>query len=502
MGEISREINNKIGEANQGLQQSSLKLTYDFVNYLHLAMVHLIWKHFEESNFSKKMDPIITFNNKKKQQLEYFLNMTSDDNKLKMRLEAQNISDKILNFLKDYNKETIKKNIFEKLEKQFKKMNNRKTVQCEIDRFFFSNISNFNEKEILDYILLPEITIKERYENLYKEYVISAEKELYAQKEIFIFIQELENRLKKISSNFSQIFKEDYSYNEFFKIDNSPAKSINSLSNIQINLQQLAFNILMNLLEGNHLNEEFYIIDKLKFRLNDVVTQIKFEPINSFVEKGILFSELKKKNVELIEPAPFLDYLEKNFEEILNNFDKLFLKFDDSEKNSFKEKITVSICKQKCPFCSRICGEDEQSHKYHRCIFGHQIRAIGGVALDNGEASVSRCEDIADDEIIQFNGVKRTWLDCKVFLEKLENNPWKFNDLLNSSENVDSKKKFNIAWEIIGSQICLIRNKEKNINIKYVPYNHVSVEQIKKINPDVKNHYIFIIDSSGKNFNF
>jgi hypothetical protein len=32
------------------------------------------------------------------------------------------------------------------------------------------------------------------------------------------------------------------------------------------------------------------------------------------------------------------------------------------------------------------------------------MRAIAGIKLNNDEASVQRCEDIADDEMIRFNG--------------------------------------------------------------------------------------------------
>ena len=505
MCKISREINNIIGEANLGLQQVSLKFNYSFVNYLHLFIVHLIWKTFEEPNFMKKMEPIKIFDNKKEQQLEYFLKMTSNDNKSKMLLEAHSVGDKIFNFLKDFNQEKIKKKILDDLEIKFKNKNNRKTIQEQIDRYFFSDKSQFNEKEIINYILSPEKKILEKYELLNKEYAILGEEKLSDQKEIFNFLKELINRIKKISANFLNIFKkEDYSYNEFFKMNiQKQENSQNFLSKIQMQLTQIAYKIVIDLIEGNQLNEYSSIdIDKINFRCNEILTQMDFGgPISLvFPEGHKLFLELKQKKIELIEPAHFLICLKKNLEEIIENFEKSFLNFEDSEKSRFKEKISISICKQKCPFCSRICGEDDQSHKYHRCVFGHQIRAIGGVVLDNGDASVSRCEDIADDEIIKFNGNKITWLECKNMMEKIENNPWKFDDLLNTAFNEETKRKFNIAWEMIGSQICSIRSKEKNINIKYVPFNHAIMQQIKQPNPEDKNHYIFIIDTSGNFF--
>ena len=50
---------------------------------------------------------------------------------------------------------------------------------------------------------------------------------------------------------------------------------------------------------------------------------------------------------------------------------------------------------------------------------------------------------------------------------------------------------------MIGPQICTIHTKEKNINMKYVPFNHASIQQIKKDNPKDQKHYILMIDSSG-----
>jgi hypothetical protein len=37
------------------------------------------------------------------------------------------------------------------------------------------------------------------------------------------------------------------------------------------------------------------------------------------------------------------------------------------------------------------------------------MRALGGVKLDNGEASVIRCEDVPFMSLINFNGVDMNW---------------------------------------------------------------------------------------------
>lgn len=45
----------------------------------------------------------------------------------------------------------------------------------------------------------------------------------------------------------------------------------------------------------------------------------------------------------------------------------------------------------------------------HQCLYGHQMRALGGVKLKNGDASVIRCEDVNIMSEVEFNGTKMTW---------------------------------------------------------------------------------------------
>lgn len=56
--------------------------------------------------------------------------------------------------------------------------------------------------------------------------------------------------------------------------------------------------------------------------------------------------------------------------------------------------MEVKICREQCPGCQRICGVEESHTNNHQCKYGHQMRALGGVKLTNGDASVIRCEDV------------------------------------------------------------------------------------------------------------
>ena len=70
------------------------------------------------------------------------------------------------------------------------------------------------------------------------------------------------------------------------------------------------------------------------------------------------------------------------------------LKLSAEDSKSFKSLACVYICKELCPGCQRICGVEEVHTNKHECKYGHQMRALGGVKLNNGDASVIRCEDV------------------------------------------------------------------------------------------------------------
>ena len=95
-------------------------------------------------------------------------------------------------------------------------------------------------------------------------------------------------------------------------------------------------------------------------------------------------------------------------EKISSKIKKLMaVTLDDESK--FRSLVTVRICKELCPGCKRICGVEGCHTSRHECRYGHQMRAVGGVRLNNGDPSVIRCEDVPLMSLIEFNGRKMTW---------------------------------------------------------------------------------------------
>lgn len=57
-------VTNLIYQINLDLQQVALSISFAFTSYIHLYVVRLLWNHFEEKNFNKKMNPLKKFKNK------------------------------------------------------------------------------------------------------------------------------------------------------------------------------------------------------------------------------------------------------------------------------------------------------------------------------------------------------------------------------------------------------------------------------------------------------
>jgi hypothetical protein len=94
------------------------------------------------------------------------------------------------------------------------------------------------------------------------------------------------------------------------------------------------------------------------------------------------------------------------------------------------------ICKEKAPCCGRICGQTGL-HKIHEVKYGHQMRGLNGNVYEASKIKspvVKRCECLAENDKIKFNGNDLSW--CK-FKEIFRNRNagetcWSFNDMTNT----------------------------------------------------------------------
>ena len=190
-----------------------------------------------------------------------------------------------------------------------------------------------------------------------------------------------------------------------------------------------------------------------------------------------------------------ISYLGVFLEEILGQQNetqaKLSKRIDSFIQNTYlliEERLNKQIrgCQAQCPCCKRICDFDHhlnmtspigQGENRHRCQFGHQIRAMGGIRYEiTNEASISWCEMIGDnDAIITGNNIRQTWKDFKN-----ANDGWDFIGDLRVRERLETPYAY--IWEKIGQQLC-----DHFGEMKFVTAN----------SPLPVNHFILVLDHSG-----
>ena len=151
----------------------------------------------------------------------------------------------------------------------------------------------------------------------------------------------------------------------------------------------------------------------------------------------------------------------------------------------YNDMIRVVICNEKCPCCGRICGV-ENNHEFHKCLYGHQMRGLNGSYIERGnntkEASVVRCEQMAESDIIKYNGREYTWIEFKDYWKGKSHGGWLFDDA--NLHNNRNQVRFEKAWTVAGPLYCA-KNK-----MTYVDFNNFEKQKAGK----GKIQYIFAID--------
>ena len=99
--------------------------------------------------------------------------------------------------------------------------------------------------------------------------------------------------------------------------------------------------------------------------------------------------------------------------------------------------------------------------------------------------------------LFAYNGQEMTCMEFKEKMKNEVNNPWIFDDIASTSKNLLIKKKFKLAWTLIGRRIC--EERYKGSGMKYVKYNQAIIDSQKVVQSRPKN-YIYMIDSSGSFF--
>ena len=120
----------------------------------------------------------------------------------------------------------------------------------------------------------------------------------------------------------------------------------------------------------------------------------------------------------IVDFKTFIKNLIKSLDSLQEDIRKIVF-FLPYELEMIKNSLTPFICDKKCPFCFRLCGEEDPKHTQHKVKYGHQVRALTGWRLStNSKANLSTCSEIRDNNLISFNGHVQTWRDIKNYYQR------------------------------------------------------------------------------------
>jgi len=495
---IVRQVNDAIGEANNDLQQTAYRLDFNLVGHLHTKTVLLIWKFFEEKNWDMITKPLRDMEKRKEQQRNFFKSIASSDLKKMNAAEAEKVKQYLEEFVQKNIASQEKKDIIDVSSAKFKAESKRKHLQEKIDSDYFSRNATINNDMLYYYILNPHEILIKTYGKISQSFIDEIgnrlqEANLNANK----LLQELLQKLTSVHVLLSTLPDESFDLDSIFEFQTYGESSLLGVNQVGINeysneLGGIYYKILLDLIKGiaakNQTEYQINSQTKVALKITDAL-QIATSPNE---ELNDIINYLETQSGRVTNAKLFIETLVEQVKQLIGDSGKLF-EFSDEDKTKFLDQINIFVCKQKCPCCDRICGEEDPNHSLHKCLYGHQIRAIGGTMLDNNEASIARCEDLEDFDKMLFNGQEMTWAEFKEKMQNLPNNPWSFDDLIQTRENESIKEKFNFAWTLIGERVC--QETHADMNMKYVPYNQTTIAN-QKFKGSKPANYIYMIDSS------
>ena len=494
--QVARETNNFIGIANNDLQQVSYRLDFKLVGHIHLSMIYLIWKFFVKKHWSKVTQSLTTMEKRKEQQKKFFFAVASSS-QTQINIAE---SEKTIQFVQLY----LEAALFLNFKKQttadtawkFQKNITRERVQGDIDSKYFSRGTTADSDDLYHYILNPYDVLLKFYEDLSSKYIQSVQTEIKQFKIIICnSLKYFLERIISVQTIITSFGEEFWSLHKVIEFTNFSEENEVLFKKYENELGLFYYRIVLALLKGDMktLYHDYQINPKTKIIFKKINSLRILPETDEWATDMLNFLEQQAGRVT--NALLFIKNLNDQVTQLIAKSSDLFT-FKDEDIKEFQDKINVFICKQKCPCCDRICGIEEPSHRFHQCIYGHQIRGIGGTMLENKEASVARCEDIEDIDTMQYNGQVMTWMEFKEKWKNDSNNPWLFDDITSSRKDQAVKEKFHFAWTLIGRRICEVNHERSGM--KYVEYNQVVIDRQKAstVRSNPKN-YVYMIDSSS-----
>ena len=364
--------------------------------------------------------------------------------------------------------------------------NNERLTRTSIIRKTDAQVYEASDEWLIAYILKPSDTLKNVFENEWNQSLktcsqnINSTKHLYKTlvQEFFQLISTLKDSLERKGMNSITLVEDLFE-------TSTPGETHSGIDK-GLCMARLLFQYFMGNCDIQTINLKNSIIYRLTPLWGEITIDLKKS--SEMLRERLRSVEKEFETYAVIDVPDFLKKILTHETEKMNSFNQFMNNFLQQHQNDLEKwwLDAVLSCTEMCPCCRRICDIDHrlmmacpigQDENRHRCQYGHQIRAMGGIKVEKtNEASLECCEKMNEnDRIIIRHGNQQTW---KQFKEM--HSTWDFNDL-KSGENQNTRYAY--IWERIGQKLC----EHFGDDMKFVTKNR----------PKPVNHFILVLDHSG-----
>jgi len=511
--ELKTEMSQILSIVNESLNQMAVCLSTKGLAHFWIYAIFMMWKFYGKENYNKLYKEINSMNETKESHLNYFKGLIE---KNESEID-KGLSEKLFRDVKSEIDKYIEVKLTEPID-DFKQENTNKNVfgRRKLQNYLDNEIFNGNNVERIIHYLTPQ-GFKEEIEN-YLNHLISKPCDILKGKMTDIFMEQKSIYQEWISIT-EDFLKRIGQYNSFtntnrvLKIDEAKINEIwqnqgstDSSNNKEIFVQKYkksyaaaAAIIFYNILQGQEpkttSTENNFVVEFCMSQGNYLnISNITKSPFAPCFKLKIFESN------RIYDFKIYLTYLVGLLKKHLNDLNTLSKNIDISKYDT-ENFFTIILkdlaigCKEHCPTCGRVCDNEDVAHirknaGKHECSLGHFVRANIGNMLENGIASVKSCEEMAENDIVEYQKVKYRWKD---FISSCPN--WNFAEMIKESKVNPEKYKGRSArakliWDLVGKKII----EERFPNMGFVEScNFKAIEGGKLSN----YHLIFVLDSSG-----
>ncbi|CAD8169470.1 unnamed protein product [Paramecium octaurelia] len=402
----------------------------------------------------------------------------NQDNEKKGCIKANELVNKITNFLKTQFLDRTKKEVLQKMSQQ--SMTNAELI-AKLDKELLIEV---NEKRFEDEQFKQNIL---SYTTDHKSYINKYTQDMLTKVQLNLLTEYSVQYRKELSKYFRSIQENAKIFYKYIEIQQKEVKTIKyfySDADQKHNLfyENYLFKLLFQCLIGK-IEDKIDIID---IQYQEIFQTSNYNPVNSkFV---INLQLLNQQDQQVYNLKSFVESLIKQLDEILKKINKISIKQSEYELDvEFgKLKLQMNGCEYICPCCKRKCDQDNDNKHTHQCQNGHQIRGINGILIEKSP-SLYTCEEILDECILRTleTNLKKTWKEVK-----MTHSTWNFKNQDDATRS-KNKEKWKNVWNLgLGKLVCSYLEKQLKHQIIF--------KQKSEFENQASNiHYILILDDSG-----